>query len=73
MALTARDLLPLVTELSHDEQVRLARLALAAAARTPGTDADAYRVQPTQEREFSSDEDQLGWESEGWEEFGGTG
>lgn len=66
--LTADDLLPLVDKLSHDEQVRLARLALAAAARS-GDDAEAYRSAPPTDDEFGSDDDGGAWEGEGWEEF----
>jgi hypothetical protein len=67
--LTAEDLWPLVQKLPHDEQVRLAKLALMAAARGPGADADAYRATPPAADEFSSDEDLLSWEGEGWEEL----
>jgi len=43
--LTADDLLPLVAKLPHDEQVRLAQLALRA-ARDVTRDAAAYRATP---------------------------
>ena len=66
-ALTADDLWPLVRKLPHEEQVRLAKLALMAAARGPGGDREAYRVAPPTSDEFSSEDDGLSWESEGWE------
>jgi hypothetical protein len=69
MNLKADDLWPLVLKLSHDEQVRLARLALHAAARGGAADdAVAYRTVPPGGEEFSSDEDPLAWEAEGWED-----
>lgn len=68
--LTAEDLWPLVRKLPHDEQVRLARLALrAATARSGAADAEAYRATPPAADEFSHDEDPLAWEAEGWDEF----
>jgi hypothetical protein len=65
--LTAQDLWPLVLRLAHDEQVKLAKLALHAAARTD--DAAAYRASPPTAGEFDDEEDPLGWEGKGWEEF----
>ena len=65
---TALDLWPLVRGLSHDEQVKLAKLALKAAA-SNGDDAEAYERTPPSEQEFSSDEEPLAWEGDGWEEF----
>ncbi len=65
--LTADDLWPLVQKLPHDEQVRLAKLALRAAATGPETDAEAYQAAPPAPDEFSSDDDSLAWEAEGWE------
>ncbi len=67
--LTAEDLWPLVLKLPHDEQVRLAKLALRAAARTGGSDAEAYRANPPSRDEFSSEDESLAWEGEGWDEF----
>jgi len=64
---TAEDLWPLVQKLSHDEQVRLAKLALRAASRGPEADAEAYDTAPPAPDEFSSDDDALAWEAEGWE------
>ena len=66
--LTAQDLWPLVLRLPHDEQVKLAKLALHAAAAAPD-DATAYKASPPITGEFDADEEPLGWEGEGWEEF----
>jgi hypothetical protein len=68
--LTAHDLWPLVLKLPHDERVRLAKLALKAAATD---DAAAYRAAAPDPDEFGSDEDPLAWEGEGWEEFSAKG
>ncbi len=46
-ALAADDLWPLVQKLPHEEQVRLAKLALMAAARGSDGDREAYRVAKT--------------------------
>ena len=67
--LTAEDLWPLVQKLPHDEQVRLAKLALRAAARSGSSDAESYRIHPPGRDEFSSEEEPLAWEAEGWDEF----
>jgi hypothetical protein len=66
--LSASDLWPIAKKLPRDEQVQLARLLLRGAA-ARRTDAEAYAAVPPSEDEFSSDEDALGWEGEGWEEF----
>ncbi|GMV17838.1 MAG: hypothetical protein AMXMBFR56_60620 [Polyangiaceae bacterium] len=66
---TARDLWPLVEKLSHEEQVRLARLALRAAALGRSANV-AYRAQPPTNDEFGTDEEPLAWDAEGWEAFG---
>jgi hypothetical protein len=58
----AEDLWPLVQKLPRAERIRLAKLALSA-----DSDTAAYRAQPPSPSEFSSDEDLLAWESEGWE------
>lgn len=67
--LTADDLLPLVAKLTHDEQVRLAQLALRA-ARDGSRDAAAYRATPVRPDEFSQEEDAGAWDGEGWEVAG---
>ena len=71
--LTAEDLWPLVQKLPHDQQVRLAKLALMAASRDPAGDADAYRTAPPRADEFGSDDDALAWEVEGWENLDAAG
>jgi len=68
--LTAHDLWPLVLKLPHDERVRLAKLALKAAA---SDDAAAYRAAPPDVAEFGSNEESLAWEAEGWDEFSAKG
>jgi hypothetical protein len=67
--LTAADLLHLVAKLPHDEQVRLAQLALRA-ARDSTRDAAAYRATPVRPDEFSQDQEGASWEGEGWEAAG---
>lgn len=69
--LTAQDLWPLVLKLSRDEQVRLAKLALWAAAQSGSSAAEAHRAAPPSVDEFSVQEEPLAWEAEGWEEFKG--
>ena len=64
--LKADDILPLIARLSVDERRRLFRLALGQGK----TDAQTYAAQPPRDDEFSSDEDSLAWEAEGWEEIG---
>jgi hypothetical protein len=65
--LTADDILPLVACLSPKERVRLLRLI----SLRPGEDeGNAYRVLPPTQEEFSSDEEPLAWEGEGWESLG---
>lgn len=71
-ALTADDLLPLIAKLPHGEQVRLARLALRAAAGVH-EDAAAYRAAPPRDDEFGTDDESLGWDAEGWDAFHAPG
>ncbi|HEY2406706.1 MAG TPA: hypothetical protein VGI10_11920 [Polyangiaceae bacterium] len=66
--LTASDFWPLILKLPHDERVRLAKLALRAAAQDDP--ADAYASAPPATDEFTTDEEPLAWEGHGWEEFG---
>ncbi len=69
---TAQDLLPLVEKLSHDEQVRLAKLALRAAALGRSSRA-AYAEQPPKPGELGDDEeDPLAWDADGWEQAGAS-
>lgn len=65
--LTANDFWPLILKLPHDERVRLAKLALRAAA-SDDSSAD-YAGAPPAPEEFSSDDEPLAWEGQGWEEF----
>lgn len=66
--LSASELLRFAKKLPRDEQMQLAKLLLreVEAART---DAEAYAAMPPGDDEFSSDEEALAWEGEGWEEF----
>jgi hypothetical protein len=63
--LTANDLLPLVARLAPQERQRLIQLIAATSER----DASIYRANPPLPTEFSSDEELLAWDAEGWEEF----
>lgn len=64
--LTAQDLWPLVAKLSRDEQVRLAKLALATAAQTLHADIWRYRASSPAPDEFSSTDDPLAWDGDCW-------
>ena len=64
--LTAQDLWPIVEKLSHEEQIRLAKLALRAAA----TSGAGYGGQPPAAEEFGAEDEPLAWDAEGWEQFG---
>ena len=66
--LSAHDLWPIARKLPPAEQVQLAKLLLGGVA-ARRTDAEAYAALPPGKDEFSSEEDALGWEGEGWEEF----
>jgi len=68
-ALTAQDLWPLLLKLPHEEQVRLAKLALHAASRGGVQDRRTYQSVPPAADEFAVEEDPLAWEAEGWDEF----
>jgi len=61
--LTADDLLPLVARLAPEERMRLVHFIQAASER----DAAAYATTPPRPDEFSSDDDPLAWDAEGWE------
>lgn len=64
--LTANDLLPLVARLAPGERDRLVHLIEA----TSGRDASVYGMTPPGQDEFSSNEEPLAWDSEGWENVG---
>ncbi len=66
--LSAVDLWPIAKKLPRGEQLELARLLLRTAEAT-SSDAAAYAGAPPAGAEFSSDDDALAWEGEGWEEF----
>ena len=68
---TALELQPLVEKLAPEEQVRLAKLALRLAAQA--RNAQAYAEAPPGDSEFSTDDDSLAWEAEGWDEFSAKG
>jgi hypothetical protein len=61
-----------VEKLPYEEQVRLARLALRAAALGRSANA-AYQAQSPTNDEFGTDEDPLAWDAEGWESFSAAG
>ena len=67
--LTAQDLWPLLLKLPHDEQLRLAKLALHAASGGGREDARVYRAAPPAEEEFPIADNPLAWEGEGWDEY----
>lgn len=61
--LTVEDMLPLITALPPEERARLVRLITGAA----DSDSPAYQAMPPASDEFSADEEQSAWASEGWE------
>ncbi len=63
-ALTADDILPLVASLSPKERARLLRLIASPPLKE---DAKAYHSLPPRPDEFSTNEDPLAWELQGWE------
>jgi hypothetical protein len=62
--MTADDILPLVASLTPQERVRLLRLIASRPAADP---AAVYGATPPGDDEFSTDEEPLAWEAEGWE------
>jgi hypothetical protein len=65
---TAGELWPLIQRLPREERLRLAKLALRSAAEEGGAEA-AYAQAPVGADEFSSDEEPLAWDADGWKEF----
>jgi hypothetical protein len=63
--LTADDILPLVVALPARERARLLRLI----ASRQGSDASMYRSVPASRDEFSTDDEPLAWDAEGWEDL----
>lgn len=64
--LTADEILPLVKHLTFSGRARLVRLI----AVSPEDDAATYRATPPKPDEFSSDDEPLAWDAEGWEDVG---
>jgi hypothetical protein len=64
--MTADDILPLVASLTPHERVRLLRLIT---SRPSAEAAAVYGAVPPGQDEFSSDEEPLAWEAEGWEKI----
>ncbi len=65
--LTADDVLPLLACLTPQEHVRLLRLITAL---TGADGAAVYGAAPPARDEFSTDEEPLGWNADGWENVG---
>lgn len=65
-SLSAEDLFPLVDSLSPKERIRLLRFM---SGRPAGDDRACYDALPPHKDEFSTDEEPLAWEAEGWENF----
>jgi len=63
---TADDVFPPVERLTPQERIRLLRLIAA----SPGGDFAVYRAVPPGRDEFSSDEEPLAWDAEGWKDVG---
>jgi hypothetical protein len=57
--------MPLVATLTERERIRLLRWI----SSRRGPDTLAYRVVPPTHDEFSSDDEAIAWDAEGWEEF----
>ena len=66
-SVTVEEILPLVAGLTPADRARLLRMISSSASVSA---AAAYAAVPPGADEFSSDEDPLAWESEGWEEAG---
>jgi hypothetical protein len=64
--MTADDILPLVANLTAQERARLLKLM---SSRASSDAAAAYATGPPGDDEFSTDEEPLAWEAEGWEKF----
>jgi len=64
--LTADDILPLIAALTPDERARLVQLI----ASPKRWDESVYASKPPRRDEFSSDDESLAWEAEGWEKVG---
>ena len=62
--MTADDILPLVASLTPRERARLFRLIASRPSSDPGA---VYGAMPPGDDEFSTDEEPLAWEADGWE------
>ena len=62
--LTADDLVPIIAKLSPKEKRRLIQLAFS----NVNEEASRYDTSPVEPTEFSSDDDALAWDAEGWED-----
>lgn len=62
-AKTVEEIIPLVEALSPQERARLVRLIIGAA----NGDSSGYQAIPQTSQEFSTEEDTLAWDSEGWD------
>lgn len=60
---TVEEIVPLVEALSPLERARLLRLI----TRARNVESSVYEAMPPGSQEFSTDEDPLAWDSEGWE------
>ena len=64
----ARALWSLIRRLPREERLRLAKMALRSAAEE-GDDDAAYADAAVGAEEFSSEDEALGWDADGWAEF----
>jgi hypothetical protein len=64
-SLTADDIMPLVASLPDSERARLIEWITS----LHDADSSAYKSAPPTRDEFSSDDEPLAWEADGWEEF----
>jgi hypothetical protein len=65
-SLSAEDIFPLVDSLSPQERIRLLRLI---STHLTADDRECYNALPPRENEFSTEEEPLAWDAEGWENF----
>ena len=65
MPLSVEEIVPLVAALPPEERARLLR----AIRGLEGADSAAYMSTPPVDHEFSSDDDPLAWDGEGWEDI----
>ena len=65
--LTADDILPLVACLTPRERLRLLRLM---SIGPEAYESEAYRILPPARDEFTTDDEPLSWDAEGWGDIG---